>query len=801
MKKRLISMLMATIMLLGAMSGITVMADTEDAVSTVGWAITGTDKAGSAAYSAGISTAEANSGNKSMHITFAPTAAGEYLFIRPDTELDTFGNIGAGTYKVTAYVKRVTGTGVAFGGWFGWGRTAITGTTAGAWEQVSVEGVYTADSNKRFLIVLQANGALDATDLYIDDIVIEKDGVEIYRENFGDDVVEEEPDDTTAEDISTVGWVIKPNNPGSSTYAANITSMEAKTGSKSMHITFDPTAAGEYIFIRPDADWTILTAGSTYTVTAYVKRIKGTGIAFGGWLDNYARSAFPATAIGEWEKVEYTGTCSDNSNKRFLFQLQANGDLEPTELYIDDIVVKQGNKIIFNESFGDSTYPTVTAPAETADFVNWSTSSVFKTAVDASNAYSGERSLYINTTPDNGWKEISAETTKAIDSTKTYDISLYAKGNPNVPIYVMMGGGAGSIFISSLSVEVPEDAAKASEGWLKYVGSFTSRIEHNLKIAVNTATANLYIDNITLCESGTTENILINGDFEKVIKPALPDITAQDISVAQWQIATNSSPGSAAYTTNISSRDANSGKKSMHLTFTPTAGGEYLNLRPTDANLGNLTVGTKYTVTAYIKRVTGTGAGFTGWKEGYGSDSITGTSLGEWEQVTVENVCGAESHHRLLILLQAQGGDLGKTELYIDDIVLKANDIVVWTEDFEDTTSGIKTFGADVFDEDMNKVTELTSDLSGKTVTAAATVANYDTDSTAQLLIGVYRGTQLVACELSEIVNATKTGAAANVEAEITLPEFTDGDDISIKVFIWDSFDGMYPYTTVKEIK
>jgi len=142
-------------------------------------------------------------------------------------------------------------------------------------------------------------------------------------------------------------------------------------------------------------------------------------------------------------------------------------------------------------------------------------------------------------------------------------------------------------------------------------------------------------------------------------------------------------------------------------------------------------------------------------------------------------------------------------DIFIDDVSLvkigdSSNSNFVANPGFEGTSTktGVEIFGAGIFDEDGNRITQFTAELSGKTVTAAAYLVNYDqtADLNGMLILAYKTGYTLQTVKFSaDAPTAVATGEGVMLTAELTLPDFTDASGMKLQAMVWDGYDTMIP--------
>jgi len=625
---------------------------------------------------------------------------------------------------------------------------------------------------------------------------------------------------TTTKD-ETIGWYIQEfkNGSGTASKTVEVADGVGYNSSRSLYIKWTTE--------NKNSDWLNLenmgiqsyTPSDRYTVSFRIKKIDTTGtypdILF-GWTggSNRLESKYTGYTVEEadengWQRV----TASTTADAGRFFQL--NIQKPSFEAYIDDFVVtKNGDStnLLVNGDFEGEESVTIPTHTSLDALEDWTASyrsnypetsgtREIKTATGVS--YTGNKSMYAKFDGSgSNWVEIkNSGLTAALDSNKTYDVSFYIRGEyttTNNEFTVGMGseyahnGSAtpNSYLAKSMTFVDAEDPAKAAEGWKKLsVKLYNPTAAFKFVIQ---GVCEVYIDDFSVKETGSDTNLLTNGDFEGA-SAVLPDITKTALDTNEWNFVTDKI-GESTYTAGVTAVEAQQGKKSLHLTWTSSNRNEYVQLRSKEVKT-LLTEGQSYTLEAYVKRVSGDASTIGGWYDWQGK-SVSTTTEGEWELFTTSGICANSANSAQTIQFVFQGTQ--GIDMYIDNMVLKdASNNVVWSEDFETATEGYETSAIKLFDEDMNEITELSSNLDGKTVTGAVAVINYDkANLTGQLMFALYDGYQLKKLILSDIESITTTANGAKiVTVEFTMPEYKDS--YKMKAFIWDSIEGMNPLSRI----
>ena len=139
----------------------------------------------------------------------------------------------------------------------------------------------------------------------------------------------------------------------------------------------------------------------------------------------------------------------------------------------------------------------------------------------------------------------------------------------------------------------------------------------------------------------------------------------------------------------------------------------------------------------------------------------------------------------------------GKFKAFIDDV-----EIYEWTADYTTNTATENGFGELFAKRDFEPTGDYISDFnvsaSGNTVTVSVDIRNCTKDNyTAQLFLVVYDGDTLDFVEMTEKTTITKTSDTSatptKLEKSVTIPAGK-----TMKMFLWDSLEGMTPLKTCK---
>ncbi len=830
MKKKLVSMVLVLAMVCGTLS-LPVMATEATAVTykdLTGWQLYGyTDNGTAGTVESTFKIAEGDGvgyeSNHAMYVKWQSTESGSDWTYLANIDLPTYSTTD--TYSISFRYKNLSGNDYCPNAVFGWasGKTrlfpgnglTVSEADGNGWKTVEGSTDSSVEAGSRFLLCVQdAN-----TELYIDDVVVTKNG---GTENL---VANGDFEATEVEVTAEGGLYFPLESSFSGTDAQKSFTLSNVTGyqsDSSLHLTYQSSTGGNtYALLTPlDASGNkiTLTNGNSYTMEFDAKILSDTTIAtdaikgmLTGWGGFWLRGFDPTELEDGWVHYSKTQTCTADNLPSGLMIKTASGLVD---VYIDNIKLVCNNdatptNLISEyastlEKPWEPSYSAVSAPSVTEELDNWKVAyngtdyaSTVVTSVGEENAYSGDKSLYVEYTAGDystTWANISNTGTRAVnlDATKDYTVSFYIKGDKAATTWLTMGyttSGDGVINrrnVAELTPVKPEDDAKAEAGWRKYVATLSKpTAEVNFQITIQSATK-VYIDDFTVAEVDAPEtNLVINPGFEGVA-PVLPDITRENLP-SNWEIYTGQMQ-SNQYTAAVVTTSENEINKALHLTWTATGSGC---VKIWSESLEDkLTVGDEYTLTAKVLRMEGgTGSHLGGWG-GWSGQKLTSTiaALGTWTTVTYPKAYTTSSDKRVEIVLEGTGF----TELYIDDLVFTDKDgNVIFEEDFETAATGYETSQLKLFDENMNQVSALSSALNGNTLTAAIAITNYDkADLTGQLIIALYDGFELKDVKMSEIINVA-ADSVETITTQLDMTTYQEGNHI--KLFIWDNIDDMSP--------
>jgi len=383
-----------------------------------------------------------------------------------------------------------------------------------------------------------------------------------------------------------------------------------------------------------------------------------------------------------------------------------------------------------------------------------------------------------------------------------------------------------NVALSNMAVGTPVD------GWQYYEHEFTENSAGRWGFIMSDGNVEAYIDDITFQTwngSAYGDNLIagdlaLMGYFDDDSIPFEPSTDGDSAKTLQadtgygWDVGV---PGGQTtlpnnYSARINNTVSRTGFGSMHLiNYDNTAGtGEWIRIAPHTTTAGSSAIATltgtyKVSFWANVKtndKQTGNAANdafrvlanFTQYNL---ANCATGITDGDWVY-----------YEKDITLSNGRWGFAitdGNVDVYIDDISLQLKDTTnnTYGENLLKGTSFLKKmahfdtqFVSDdwaikpsITKADGTKVSDVTADLSGATLSVDIAVANNsDAAGTCQMIVGVYNGSTMEKAVLSDILTATNGGASVNLEADIIMPTITEADaeNYTIKIFVWDSVVG-----------
>ncbi len=473
--------------------------------------------------------------------------------------------------------------------------------------------------------------------------------------------------------------------------------------------------------------------------------------------------------------------------------------------------------------------------------------------VSSAEAYDGNGSMHITYDPANHtdvtspYMQIMPKNITLETSSVKYKVTFYLKNESEeaadgtATVTFKMLNGTQRALNKYGTADVPDSTKEdAGNGWTKYTQEVTVTQSHVPQI-VPTAACDFYVDGLTIQKyDATTETYgadLLNGagsftmttvpegddeEEEVVVTTNIPDFTGVAHDTTAWAVNSHGGATGTNMLAEVVSSDAAVGNNSMHLKYDYNTTG-YYSFRPllwtSEKGLATNN-GKTYKLTFYYKGLEG-GMKFAWYSNSQKSPSGFTTNGTEFLAVTYTDAdngwkkCEVEGVNN-----NAQGGCIyfstSSTDIYLDGFTVQlvtteeggsktyGEDILAGGGDFEVTPAkAYQVYGAKIFDAtdttaDAVELSALTTNESNKKLTAAAYVKNFtsETPVSAQLLLCVYDGYQLVDIKMSEVAQLSKGAVAKLLACTIDMPEYTEVGDYSVKAYVWDSFEGLAPLTT-----
>ena len=585
-------------------------------------------------------------------------------------------------------------------GWF-YVTDMTIGETDGDWTHYSKE--FTVESGKTVTEMSISIRGYEATGLFLDDFTLVKQGTTNNLLKNGSFDFDGKATYTPELDAYFQGWVrdtgIAENG---STIFTCVTDKIAHSGNHSFVLKSLDTGASDLAFKQ-----TVGLGEGTYTLSFWAA---GTAADHDDdtyryqqmvWLWGsteqwaYLSNMYTGEKDGDWAKYTLTFTVPAGATVSEL-KLSTRG--HGTEgLFIDDFtLVKQGttNNLLKNGSFdfdGTATYTTELEPyfqgweRDTAIAENGTT--IF-TCVTDKIAHSGNHSFVLKSL-DTGASDLAFKQTVGLGE-GTYTLSFWAAGtaadhDDDTYRYQQMVWLWGSTeqwaYLSNMYT------GEKDGDWAKYTLTFTvpaGATVGEFKLSTRGhGTEGLYIDDISIVKSGSTENLLTNGGFEEKAAgedpdvPEVPEGPTYTTELEPYFQGWERSGGVTSNTTNVfacvTNEIAHSGNNSVVLKHTDSTQGGYMQIQQTSLSLSEGTYTLSFWVAGevngqqviWIKPGTTTANG--DWL--LINSAVTGETEGDWTKYsTTFNVASGNTVTELTI------GTSGNTNgLYLDDIsIVKA---------------------------------------------------------------------------------------------------------------------------------
>lgn len=445
--------------------------------------------------------------------------------------------------------------------------------------------------------------------------------------------------------------------------------------------------------------------------------------------------------------------------------------------------------------------------------------------VDPTKANSGNNSVKMHREATHSATTLKLQKNEAglLTGGTTYRISFYFKNNTNdeTPTFKISCGKADNQYITDISEFTTESCAN---GWTKawkdmlvnaYYGTFQIQLYSNHDVNIDDISVqkkqsdSTYGDNIIENSSFELVPLDLTGEVKYGSETVDAGLNVKNLGGTEgyrgFQIKKGIQSGTVS--ANYSTLQAAAGDYSLHIRWTAddytTGSGNYISYLTNKS----ITVNSEYKVSMWV----------------YTAGINTGLKLrcGDWTQHPIMSLAVEDASRPGWTKIEKTftatsalprvdivfGG--GAVDTFIDDYVVTEvadttnADHLYGYGSFELGTIGNVVNGAMLYDSALtNEITALTDSHSEATLKAVAAVTNF-TDSTlsnAQLIVAVYDGKELVDAKVSEVASVEVNDNGKMLECKITMPSFDEGSDYSVKMFIWDSIEGMFPLKGCSEI-
>jgi len=442
------------------------------------------------------------------------------------------------------------------------------------------------------------------------------------------------------------------------------------------------------------------------------------------------------------------------------------------------------------------------------------------------------------------------QTSLVLQANKKYKMTFWAKVNNNAMQDNSPTKETAQVVLNTITNLSDHAVGEPVDGWQYYekevtVGATVSQARSGFWL--QDGNADLYIDDVTMhvwVDGAWSENMIASSayanqpkmtyfDTDSIVIPPVygsnvPDLTASSNPVFgrfKWECSAWNQAGAngsfGGHSEVITSEVSYSGKNSLHITYAYGSSGDaskdLKNIMVRPVNMANqflagegtpltMTAGTTYTLTMYLKVAKNTADGLYVLGPDSTADKIDSNRFTELENgwYKYEETAAAVNTR---ITIGCQGGEI---DVYVDDVKCVpagGTDMFAYTAEFNgvghnagsfETTgnTGWKVYAPVLYTEDGTQVTNVTTAISGATLTAGATLSNYDQDNfTGQLIVALYNGGKLEQIVVSDILTASKDGSSVKLLTDIEMPTITaeNADDYTIQLFVWDSYASMDP--------
>ncbi len=613
------------------------------------------------------------------------------------------------------------------------------------------------------------------------------------------------------------------------------------SGNKSMYLALDADTSNP-LFLQNIGIKTALDASKTYTLTYYAKGITNgdtNRIELGAkWWNRFTQWNNPQRGLKKLTEVESSlpedAAKAAEGWRKYSTTFNYNaGDAAPSvprfiiekkcAFYIDDLTLvdtSTGENLFVNS---DMEGATMTEPDSTEDFWQWTTAPTRLTANDSITmvngvAYEGNSSMRVKWQGgSNKWCHIGNDNITSLPGSGTYSLSFYAKGA--VPQFATsrfeMGStwlkkwwnsnnnvAAGNVIqLCEFDVSLPEDAEKAAEGWRKYTYAAVPNPTAFSILIEGAVDMDIYFDNFTFTAAGSNVNLLSNGTFEERYVPPFPDLTGQPLDAAKWLVnPVNQELSGYTYVVESTAAEAFVGSRSMHIQFTKGAGDPNVDnpvqIAPTYTVDTNTSAGKTWKATMYIKNVSGANnIWFVPFSWPWVKDASGGTATDKegWYKYEISGIIPDTKQSPSFVI--ETRGDM---DIYVDGFTLEVDGVEVLGDSgsFEFTSTNPYDVSKVVLcDAGRNELAGLSDDLAGKTVELGVAVANnQETSMTAQLIICLYKGYEMIDCSISDLATINKADGFVTIQDTIALPN-TSLEDYEIRAYVWDSLQNLRALT------
>lgn len=855
MKKNWLSTLLAVIMVLGLIPARIAFAEvTYSATVPDGWVLhfPKTDtQAAAGKREALTATGESYSGNSSMYLHFdtSDVTANKYAYL---WNLGLTGSISeAGIYTLSFYMKNELetnpGISVRAGGANKWANNSpddyqcawvYHATITDAEDSVkAAEGwkkyTFTLTDPSSFNFVIEEVNSITETKVYIDDMTLTTPGVAgnlLFNGDFEGVAAVNAPvnKELLYDWYTTYKWGNKAGK------TQEVTTDEAYSGQKSLYVAVDADTTNALIIQNAGAQ-DALTSGGTYTLSFYAKGLTRYNdnrfVVAGNWWNRY--TPWERTGRGNKRLTEFYSSVPENKEKAAAgwrkysstFTLSETPSIPQLLLekqcafYIDDITLtdSNGTNLFLNSDMEGVT----SAPTTEEALYQWNIS---KSATDVQGdatiangvAYSGNSSMHITWDSANGSKNatITNDGIATLPGSGEYTLSFYAKGAMGSSVQtqdarVQMGNtwlnkwyndnnaSTGNIVrFSEFTVSIPENAEKAAEGWRKYTRTIPNPTKFDMLIQF-AYDVDWYLDDFTLTASGSTENLFANSSFEDRYVPPFPDLSGKPVD-SPWVInAVNAATAGYTYKVETSEAEAFSDKRSLHVMYSGGNAADPLIIYPEYTPQR----GDTFEVTFYAKVITGLAdikcfPFHNIWAPFTSNIETTDTGKDGWVKYKFSGTVGNNDESKKIqqFSIRTTGAN---AEYYLDDFTIKINgapvDAINATGGFEYTSTDPFDVSDVVFcDADNTQLEGLTDALSGQQVKLGVAVTNNeDTPMTAQLIIALYNGYEMVDFAASDVTTINKADGAVTLIQGLTLPEYDTVGNYEVRAYVWDSLKGL----------